>query len=381
MEKGPTNQSAIRFKHFFAPRLLLLAGFYLLLLSQAFCQIPQGYYDPAAGLSGSALKAALHNIIDNHTELSYAAVTNALKVTDQDTNNANNVICLYTGWSYPKSEYGTGSSQWNKEHTWSKSHGGFGDNPPEGTDLHHLRPCDASVNSAKSNRDFSKGTTPYVDGSGPTGCFTATDVWEPRAEDKGDVARMMFYMAVRYEGDNGETNLELVSYVNSSPDGQPNYGNLDTLLKWNLIDPVSNWERIRNNKIYSLYQGNRNPFIDHPEYVQMIWGDEPVSHVSGFSANDVTLTWTDPVTGILPDAYLVIRNTTGFNDITIPSDGVPVENDPNNKNVPYGSAECVFRNGVPGTTYYFKIYPYKGTGEMINYKTDGNIQQVMIQVN
>jgi endonuclease I len=381
MEKGPTNQSAFRLMHVYAPKLLLTAGMIFLFISGIFCQIPTGYYDPAANLSGSALKAALHNIIDNHTELSYTAVTNALKVTDQDTNNSNNVICLYTGWSYPKSEYGTGGSQWNKEHTWSKSHGGFGDNPPEGTDLHHLRPCDASVNSAKSNRDFSKGTTAYIDGSGPTGCFTAADIWEPRAEDKGDVARMLFYMAVRYEGDNGETNLELVSYVNSSPDGQPNYGNLDTLLKWHQNDPVSNWERIRNNLIYSQYQGNRNPFIDHPEYVQMIWGDEPVSHVSAFSANDVTLTWTEPVSGILPDAYLVIRNTTGFNDITVPSDGVPVDNDPNNKNIPYGTAECIFRNGVPGTTYYFKIYPYKGTGEMINYKTDGNIQQVMIQVN
>jgi len=69
-------------------------------------QIPAGYYDPATNLSGSALKSALHNIIDNHTELSYSSVTEALKVTDQDTINTNNVICFYTGWSYPKSAFG-----------------------------------------------------------------------------------------------------------------------------------------------------------------------------------------------------------------------------------------------------------------------------------
>jgi endonuclease I len=343
-------------------------------------QIPAGYYSSAENLSGSALKAALHNIIDNHTELSYTATVNALKVTDQDTLNTNNVICFYTGWSYPKSEFGSLGNQWNREHVWSKSHGNFGDSPPEGTDLHHLRACDASVNSAKSNRDFSEGTTQYIDGSGPTGCFTAPYIWEPRASDKGDVARMMFYMAVRYEGDNGETNLELVSYVNSSPDYQPLYGNLDTLLRWHQIDPVNDWERDRNDAIYYQYQGNRNPFIDHPEYVDLIWGTEPAAHVSEFSANDITLSWTDPETGVLPDAYLVRRSSVSFADIPDPSDGIFVDNNPDNKNIPYGTELCVFRGGVPGTTYYFKVFPYKGSGEMINYKTDGYLQ-VMIQVN
>jgi endonuclease I len=361
-------------------RVILLAGLGILSF-YASGQIPAGYYNGAASLSGSALKAALHNIIDDHTELSYAAVTDALKVTDEDPNNSNNVICIYTGWSYPKTEFGGLGDQWNREHTWSKSHGDFGDTPPEGTDLHHLRPCDASVNSAKSNRDFSEGLTPYIDGSGPTGCYTSTYVWEPRAEDKGDVARMMFYMAVRYEGDNGETNLELVSYVNSSPDGQPLYGNLDTLLMWHQNDPVSQWEIDRNDAIYYQYQANRNPSIDHPEYVEMIWGEEPVSHVSAFSVNDITLSWTESTTGILPDAYLIIRSSTGFNAITAPIDGNPVENDANNKNLTYGINQCIFRNNSPGTTYYFKIFPYKGSGEMINYKTDGNIQEIAIYLN
>lgn len=349
-------------------------------------QIPAGYYNTATGLSGSSLKAALHDIIDNHTELSYAAVTNALKVTDQDTINTNNVICFYTGWSYPKTKFGNNYDEWNREHTWSKSHGDFGDTPPEGTDLHHLRACDASVNSAKGNRDFSKGTTQYYDDGIPTGCYTASYIWEPRDADKGDVARAMFYMAVRYEGDNGETNLELVSYVNSSPSGQPLYGNLDTLLKWHNNDPVNNWERNRNDIIYNQYQANRNPFVDHPEYVGLIWGSdsgvyEPVSHASSFSSHDIRLSWNEPTEGILPDGYLISISTTGFDEILTPQDGVPVENNASNKNIAYGLDHYIFRGGVPGTIYYFKIFPYKGVGDIINYKTDENIQQVTIQVN
>jgi endonuclease I len=358
-----------------------LASFLVMTGFAASGQIPATYYNPANGLSGSALKSALHNIIHNHTELSYSAVTNALMVTDQDTLNTSNVICFYTGWSYPKTEYGGLGDQWNKEHVWSKSHGGFGDNPPEGTDLHHLRACDASVNSAKGNRDFSKGTTQYFDDGVPTGCYTASYIWEPRTSDKGDVARMLFYMAVRYEGDNGETNLELVTYVNSSPDGQPLYGNLDTLLKWHNQDPVNNWERNRNDIIYYQYQANRNPFIDHPEYVDLIWGEEPVSHVSNFSANDITLTWNEAAGSVLPDGYLVRKSTVSFNDISAPADGIPVENDQDNINIAYGIGQCVFKGALPGNTYYFKVFPYKGTGDIINYKTDGNIQQITIQIN
>jgi endonuclease I len=363
-------------------RILGSLTIFLVLLGFATsAQIPTGYYTPASGLSGSALKSALHFIIDGHTSISYTAVTNALKVTDQDPLNSNNVICLYTGWSYPKSEYGSLGNQWNKEHTWSKSHGGFGDNPPEGTDLHHLRPCDASVNSAKSNRDFSKGTTQYIDGSGITYCYTAPDIWEPRNEDKGDVARMLFYMAVRYEGDNGETDLELVNYTNTAPSGQPLYGNLDTLLKWHNQDPVDSWEINRNNIIYNQYQGNRNPFIDHPEYAGLIWGNEPASHASGFSANDITLTWNEPTTGTLPDAYLVRKSTSGYAGIPDPIDGVAVGNDTDNINVVYGTGQCIFKNVTPGFTYYIKIFPYKGSDETINYKTNGNVQQISVQIN
>jgi endonuclease I len=254
---------------------------------QSFTQIPSGYYDGTAGLTGDALKTALNDIIDGHTELSYEAVKEALKQTDEDTLNANNVICLYSGWSYAKTEFGNGSEQWNREHVWSKSHGDFGNVAPAGTDLHHLRPADASVNSAKNNRDFDNGATQYIDGSGTTDCYYSTYLWEPRDEVKGDVARMIFYMATRYEGENSEPDLELVNYVNTAPLNDSLYGKLCTLLDWHDNDPVDDWERNRNDVIYYTYQGNRNPFIDHPEFVDDIWGGTDCSLYTSLIISEV----------------------------------------------------------------------------------------------
>jgi len=244
-------------------------------------QIPPGYYDPAVGLTGSALKATLNDIIQDHIEFPYTSsntdVWDILKETDRDTVNPSNVILLYSGWTMnAAAEYNVGSG-WNREHVWAKSHGDFGTAIGPGTDVHAIRPCDISVNSARNNRWFGECATPYVDSDGPTGSYTSTTewVWKPRDEVKGDVARMMFYMAVRYEGENGELDLELIDYIpsdNNSP--LPIHAKLSDLYQWHLQDPVSDWERNRNNIIYYSYQQNRNPFIDHPEYATEIWGDQ-----------------------------------------------------------------------------------------------------------
>ncbi len=249
---------------------------FLLFAASLWADIPQGYYDDAAGLSGTQLKAALHNIIDDHVEYSYNDLRDfVLKDTDEDPNNTNNVILLYTGWSYPKSSFGGGASDWNREHTWAKSHGNFGTSAPAGTDAHHIRPTDVTVNSARGNLDFDNGGTIYVDGDGATECRRDDDSWEPWDEVKGDVARMLFYMAVRYEGGGGEPDLELTDTVPSSPNYEPLHGKMSTLLAWHQQDPPSAWEELRNDKVYS-YQENRNPFIDHPEYVSLIWGGTAV---------------------------------------------------------------------------------------------------------
>ncbi|NOX47578.1 MAG: T9SS type A sorting domain-containing protein [Chlorobi bacterium] len=249
---------------------ILFLSFSFLLVSGLFSQIPPGYYDGAEGLQGDQLKAALHNIIDDHTWYSYNDLRDfILKDTDEDPDNSNNVILLYTGRSQAKSTFGGGANDWNREHVWAKSHGGFGNNPPAGTDAHHIRPTDASVNSSRGNKDFAMGGQEH---SEATGNYYTAYTWEPRDAVKGDVARMIFYMATRYEGGSGEPDLEVVDAINTSPN--PEHGKLSDLLNWNQQDPPDDFEINRNNVIYG-YQNNRNPFIDHPEYVNAIWN--PVS--------------------------------------------------------------------------------------------------------
>ncbi|GGV11689.1 endonuclease I family protein [Streptomyces griseoflavus] len=224
------------------------------------------YYDDAAGKSGEALKDALHTIISDQTTLSYSAVWNALKVTDQDPDNSGNVILLYSGVSRSKSLNGGDTGDWNREHVWAKSHGDFGTSTGPGTDIHHLRPTDVKVNSIRGNKDFDNGGSAVANGGGS---LTDSDSFEPRDAVKGDVARMIFYMAVRYEGGDGWADLEVNGQVNNG--SNPYMGKLAVLKAWHQEDPPDAFERRRNDVIHDSYQHNRNPFIDHPEWVESIW--------------------------------------------------------------------------------------------------------------
>ena len=223
------------------------------------------YYAPAIGKTGSALRTSLHDIIDNNTKLSYDAVWTALKDTDQDPNNTSNVIELYTGRSIAKSSNGGNAGQWNREHVFAQSRGGFTTSAGPGTDLHHLRAEDVTVNGTRGNKDFDNGGTAV---SGCTDCWTDADSFEPRDAVKGDVARMLFYMAVRYEGGDGFNDLELSTVSGSAV---PRLGDVDVLLQWNAADPVDTFEMRRNDRIHAQWQGNRNPFVDHPEWAAAIW--------------------------------------------------------------------------------------------------------------
>jgi endonuclease I len=224
------------------------------------------YYSPAIGKTGESLKGTLNDIIANHTKLSYDEVWDALRYTDEDPNNTNNVILLYTGRSQSKLTNGGDVDDWNREHVFAKSHGDFGTTAGPGTDIHHLRPTDVSVNGARGNLDFDMGGS-Y--NSEATECKSDSDSWEPRDSVKGDVARMIFYMAVRYEGENGELDLELNNLTSNTT--APYMGKLSTLLQWNEQDPVDDFERNRNDVIYNNYQHNRNPFIDHSEWANLIF--------------------------------------------------------------------------------------------------------------
>jgi|GEM_PF-826308 len=255
-------------------RQILLFATVMLFIQSLSAQIPADYYDDASGLTGDALKTALHNIIDDHTEGSYALLWEILPESDEDPNNKDNFILLYTGRSIPKAT--SAYPDYNREHVWAKSHGNFGTTAPAGTDAHHLRPSDVSVNSSRGNKDFDNGGSYH---SEATECKWDSDSWEPRDAVKGDVARMMFYMVVRYEGDvSGEPDLELVDYITGST-SSPIFGKLSTLLEWHNNDPVDDIERHRNEVVYS-YQKNANPFIDHPEYVAQIWGGASPTQVA-----------------------------------------------------------------------------------------------------
>ncbi|SDO14225.1 endonuclease [Lentzea jiangxiensis] len=226
----------------------------------------EAYYTAACGKSGAALKSALNSIIRNQTKLSYDQVWDALKVTDQDPANANNVILLYSGRSQAKSTNGGNADDWNREHVWAKSHGDFGTATGPGTDIHHLRPEDVSVNAARGNLDFDIGGSAV---SEAPGSYADGDSFEPRNAVKGDVARMIFYMAVRYEGNDGYVNLEMNNSVSNGT--APYMGKLSVLKQWSQQDPPDAFEKRRNQVIHDSYQRNRNPFIDHPEWVASIW--------------------------------------------------------------------------------------------------------------
>jgi endonuclease I len=229
---------------------------------------PGTYYADAEGKTGPALASALHTIISSRvTTLNYDQVWDALRVTDEDPATPANVVLLYSGRSQSESSNGGDPDDWNREHVWAKSHGDFGTADGPGTDLHHLRPEDVTVNSIRSNKDFDDGGSPVAEAPGS---LTDADSFEPRDAVKGDVARMILYMAVRYDGGDGFADLQVNDEVDNG--SAPLLGRLSVLKRWSAGDPPDAFEQRRNQVIFEDYQGNRNPFIDHPEWVSAVYG-------------------------------------------------------------------------------------------------------------
>ena len=217
-------------------------------------------------LRGPALKTALNQSIRHQTRLLYRCVWEAVAEANQDPVNSENVLLAYSRRSIPKSARAGGDNQnqkdyWNREHVWPASHGVK--NTAAFTDLHHIFAADATVNSSRGDKDFDNGGSRHKECKG---CRTDADSWEPPDEIKGDIARVLFYMAVRYEGNDssGADDLKLVNTVTDSKSAL--MGVRSTLLAWHCADPVSDPERRRNNVVYS-WQGNRNPFVDRPDWL------------------------------------------------------------------------------------------------------------------
>jgi len=393
----------------------------LFFVYQVFAQIPNGYYSSAFGKTGDSLRKALSIITTNgHVKLTYTpGVWNAFALTDVRPNDTTKIWDMYSDFPNGTPPYiytifvnqSTGGSSaegsgYAREHCFPNSWWGGIDNSsnPQFTDLHHLFPSDQFVNQKKSNNPIglTSASNAWVSMNGSKmGTCTfpgyTGNVFEPIDEYKGDFARAFFYIATRYYG---KFNL-WVKQISSTSSALPiamavldttanNYKQwfVNLLLSWHNADPVSQKEINRNNAVfYKSGQNNRNPFIDYPEFVNYIWGNqlikpEPTNHVSNFQVNttqsnsaNLVITWTDSYGTTSPDGYLI----KAYPDtvlIQYPTDSIPEINSLHTKNVIQGTQSVTFTGLIPDTLYSFKIFPYTNSGNKINYKTDGNIPSI-----
>lgn len=241
--------------------------------------IPSGYYNGITNQTGTTLKAALHNIIKNDDHTTYSGLWTAYYQTDKrGTNKVWDIYSDNPGGQLPY-EYVLGDNQcggyngegscYNREHLWAQSWTNNDSN--EKTDLHHVYPTDGYVNSQRSNYAFGEvGTASWTSlnggklGACKTSGYTGT-VFEPIDEYKGDIARALMYVSVRYYTEDSGWDNSAMSTKSVIKDWA-----ISMLLRWHAEDPVSDKEIARNEAVYGI-QGNRNPFVDHPEYAAAIW--------------------------------------------------------------------------------------------------------------
>lgn len=252
---------------------LLYAGF----LS---AQAPNGYYDTADSLQEEALRMALREIIKDHTVKSYNDLWRGYQSADMhpdgyiwDVYSHNPNGSQYYTYTYRTDQCGTYSREgdcYNREHTWPQSM--FGEATPMRTDIVLVLPTDGFVNGKRSNYPYGMVTTPtWVSrNGGKLGANTypgapGSAAFEPIDEYKGDIARIMFYIVTRYyKLDNGWSNWEMANKAELKDWAR------NMFLEWHYADPVSDKERKRNNAVYD-FQGNRNPYVDRPEFVDCVF--------------------------------------------------------------------------------------------------------------
>lgn len=316
-------------------------------------QEPPGFYASVNTSSAALLRSTLHAVIDDHTRFPYTASTtdtwNILELAQQNPANASQIVDIYRNGAFAK--IGGGVGPYNREHAWPKSYGfpnDGGDNYPY-TDCFHLHLCDSNYNSSRSNRVYANSSavgteysTDLTNGTGGgSGTYPGnsnwgdsaitTGRWQVWGDRRGDCARAIFYMDVRYEGGThgvtgaAEPNLivtDTVSLISASNTGSNLTGNaymglLATLLQWHQLDPVDARERARNDAVYA-FQGNRNPFVDHPEWVNCLFagscGDTqapsaPTALVATGGKFRVTIDWADNQEPDLA-SYRVLRGTS-----------------------------------------------------------------------
>ncbi len=254
---------------------------------------PTGYYVTAQGLSGYALKTELYNIIKDHNAQGYSAIWNFYDSSARDKyfENDNSILDMYsekpngsdsynyTAVSDQCGNYSGEGGCYNREHSFPKSWFG-GTIEPMNSDVHHIYATDGYVNSKRSNFPFGEvasasftSTNGSKLGSAASSLNYSGTVFEPIDEFKGDFARAYFYMATRYENVIGTWQTKTTSsnaVLNGSSNQVFESWVVAMLLNWHNSDPVSQMELDRNQAAFE-FQGNRNPYIDHPEFVEMIW--------------------------------------------------------------------------------------------------------------
>jgi endonuclease I len=312
-------------KKIYSSILLLLFSF------ATFAQIPSGYYNTATG-TGYTLKTQLYNIIKGHTDNGYGGLYTTYQTSDIDNfyENDGTVLDMYS--ENPSGtdpyNYSIGTTQrcgsyvvegdcYNREHIIPQSV--FSEKSPMVSDAHFITPTDGKVNGIRSNYPHGVVNTPtYISknggklGANSTSGYSGT-VFEPINEFKGDIARMYFYFATRYENTVAGYNYPMFEGTSNKVFTA---AFLNILLAWNAQDPVSAREIARNNAIYAR-QNNRNPYIDHPEYVNQVWSPSsdtqaptaPTSLAStSKTSSTISVSWTASTDNVGVTGYNVYAN-------------------------------------------------------------------------
>jgi len=359
----------------------------LLIPTLIFAQIPPGYYDSATG-TGYTLKTQLHNIIDDHNDQGYDAIDAFIASYDIDTyyeTTSNTILDIYSEnpdgndpYNYAPvtgecGEYDSEGDCYNKEHVIPQSI--FSSNSPMRGDAHQLLPTDGRVNGFRSNTPFGRVddsqltnqsgiTNPTQNGSklgnnlnsGYSAGYT-NDVFEPIDEFKGDIARIYFYFVTRYE--NQISNWSSYDMFDGSSDKAIADPFLSILRTWHEMDPVSQKELDRNNNIYYNHQSNRNPFIDHPEWVALVWDTDPDTEdptnptnlmASNPTDNSIDLNWDASTDNIAVSSYdIYIDDVNTFNT---------------------ANTSFTVNSLVANTTYCFKIIAKDAAGNQSNFSNE-----------
>ena len=377
-------------------RKFLVSLFHLVIFTLLVTAVWAGYYDSITTSSPTFAKDLQTRVWNPFNAKTYAGFT--VYVSDYasypTSAGKRGVRCVYT---YENYEY-TPPFAWgvySREHTWCQSWMPV-DAEPQHSDYHHLFPLNQNnANGRRSNHPFGKVVNvsyQYLEGKLGTDSSGNT-VYEPRDGHKGDAARALFYMAMCYNGINSMdwTFTRLSTYLVSASEAPQS---IALLKQWHDQDPPDRWEVERNDWVQGK-QSNRNPFVDHPEWVNYInfwnmskvtpaFATVPTNHLSNFTtgsvgSNSITLTWTDAVAGTqAPSGYMVLAYDT--NNYFIPEAGInysacsDLSNDSGIVYVSYpSSGTYTFNNLKSNTSYYFRVYPYNGSSTTISYKVDGTV--------